>query len=83
MRTVTAGPVRKYCCDICKQGHSRNDLCGRIRWSDIQDLLFQNERNNEFMTTGSPDREEVMMKLFGDIEAVCFDIMHGEEKKKT
>ena len=45
--------------------------------------MFQNERNNEFMTTGSPDREEVMMKLFGDIEAVCFDIMHGEEKKKT
>ena len=35
------------------------------------------------MTTGSPDREEVMMKLFGDIEAVCFDIMHGEEKKLT
>ena len=24
-----------------------------------------------------------MMKLFGDIEAVCFDIMHGEEKKLT
>ena len=34
MRTVTAGPARKYYCVICKRGRNRNGVCGRIRWND-------------------------------------------------